>query len=89
MPSFSSITSKSFLAETERQVQEHLKQHISIFPKKEEKAIRILKKMYQDEGEHADWAEKNFVDNKSKLSKFEKKTMRLMAKLMIVLSRRV
>ena len=83
--------SKSFLAETERQVQTHLEKHLDIFPNEDNQARAILKKMYEDEGEHANWAENDSNGNKVKeeLSKFEKRAMRVMSKVMIKTSRRI
>ena len=83
--------SKSFLSETERQVQTHLEKHLSIFPSEDNQARAILKKMYEDEGEHADWAESDSSDDgvKDELSKIEKRAMRVMSKVMIETSRRI
>ena len=83
--------SKSFLAETERQVQTHLEKHLDIFPSEDIQARVILKKMYEDEGEHANWAENDSSGNdlKEKLSKFEKYAMTVMSKVMIETSRRI
>ena len=65
--------SKSFLAETERQVQTHLEKHLDIFPSEDNQARAILKKMYEDEGEHANWAENDSSGNevKEELSKLK------------------
>jgi len=83
--------SRSFLAETERQVQRHLKKHLGIFPSEDNQARAILKKMYEDEGEHADWAENDSDGNevKEELSKFEKRAMGVMSKIMIKTSKRI
>ena len=83
--------SKSFLAETERQVQTHLEKHLGIFPSEDIQARAILNKMYEDEGEHADWAENDSSgeDVTEELSKFEKRAMGVMSKLMIETSRRI
>ena len=83
--------SKSFLAETERQVQMHLEKHLDVFPPEDNQARAILKKMYEDEGEHANWAENDSSDNevKDELSKFEKHVMGIMSKVMIEASRRI
>ena len=82
--------SRSFLAETERQVQRHLKKHLGIFPSEDNQARAILKKMYEDEGEHADWAENDSSSKevKEELSKFEKRAMGVMSKIMIETSKR-
>ena len=83
--------SKSFLAETERQVQTHLKKHLDIFPSEDNQARVILEKMYEDEGEHASWAENDSSGNdfKEELSKFEKHAMGVMSRVMIETSRRI
>ena len=83
--------SKSFLAETERQVQTHLENHLNIFPSEDNQARVILEKMYEDEGEHANWAENDSSGNdfKEELSKFEKYAMGVMSKVMIETSRRI
>ncbi len=84
--------SRSFLAETERQVQAHLEKHLSIFPSEDNHARMILEKMYEDEGEHANWAEDDSISNEAKgggLSKFEKRAMGFMSKVMIETSKRI
>ena len=83
--------SRSFLAETERQVQTHLQKHLGIFPSEDNQARAILKKMYEDEGEHANWAENdsNGYEEKEELSKFEKRAMGVMSKVMIETSKRI
>ena len=77
--------SRSFLAETERQVQRHLEKHLGIFPSEDNYARVILEKMYEDEGEHANWAEDGSSGNeiKEELSKFEKRAMGFMSNVMI------
>ena len=83
--------SRSFLAETERQVQTHLENHLDIFPSEDNQARAIINKMYEDEGEHADWAENDSSGNevKEELSNLEKLAMRAMSKVMIETSRRI
>ena len=83
--------SKSFLAETERQVQTHLEKHLDIFPSEDNQARVILEKMYEDEGEHASWAENDSSGNdfREELSKLEKHAMGVMSKVMIETSRRI
>lgn len=83
--------SRSFLAETERQVQAHLEKHLGIFPSEDNSARVILEKMFEDEGEHADWAEDDSSCNevKEELSKFEKRAMGFMSKVMIETSKRI
>ncbi len=83
--------SRSFLAETERQVQAHLEKHLDIFPSEDNYARVILEKMFEDEGEHANWAEDDSSGNgvKEELSKFEKRAMGFMSKIMIETSKRI
>ena len=83
--------SRAFLAETERQVQAHLENHLDIFPNEDNQAQAILRKMYEDEGEHANWAENDSSCNevREELSKFEKRAMGVMSKVMIETSRRI
>ena len=83
--------SKSFLAETERQVETHLEKHLDIFPSEDNQARVILEKMYEDEGEHASWAENDSSGKnlKDELSKFEKHAMKVMSKVMIETSKRI
>ena len=52
---------------------------------------RYLEKMYEDEGEHANWAENDSSGNevKEELSKFEKRAMGFMSKVMIETSKRI
>lgn len=45
-----------FLAETERQVGEHLQSHLQRLPQQDEKSRAIVEKMYHDEVGHADMA---------------------------------
>lgn len=45
-----------FLAETERQVGEHLQSHLDRLPAQDEKSRAIVKQMYSDETGHADMA---------------------------------
>ncbi len=45
-----------FLAETERQVESHLKDHLSQLPRPDSKSWAILEQMQQDEMSHADTA---------------------------------
>ena len=83
--------SRAFLAETERQVQTHLEKHLELFPNEDNQAQAILRKMYEDEGEHANWAENDSSCNevREELSKFEKRAMGVMSKVMIETSRRI
>jgi len=45
-----------FLAETERQVSQHLQSHLDRLPQQDEKSRAIVAQMYSDEGGHADMA---------------------------------
>lgn len=45
-----------FLAETERQVGDHLQSHLGRLPVRDEKSRAIVRQMYQDETGHADMA---------------------------------
>ena len=47
--------------------------------------------MYEDEGEHANWAENDSSGNevREELSKLEKRIMKFMSKVMIETSRRI
>ena len=42
-----------FLAETERQVEQHLKEHLKLLPSKDHRTHAILEQMKQDEARHA------------------------------------
>ena len=79
--------SLGFLAETERQVEEHLQGHLKVFPKNDKSSRLVIEEMLRDEAEHADWAEnsKNFVE----LPKTLKKFMKQGAKLMVFVSQRI
>lgn len=48
--------SLGFVAETEKQVQSHLQKHLDNIPKDDEATRAILKKMQEDEKQHADLA---------------------------------
>jgi ubiquinone biosynthesis monooxygenase Coq7 len=48
--------SLSFVAETERQVTNHLQNHLNILPKADNKSSAILQQMQEDETQHAHWA---------------------------------
>ena len=72
-------------------MQKHLEKHLHIFPAEDSQARAILEKMYEDEGEHANWAENDPSSNerKEELSKFEKRAMGIMSKVMIEASKRI
>jgi len=48
--------SLGFVVETEKQVQQHLQNHLDRLPKADQKSQRILQQMEQDEAHHADIA---------------------------------
>ena len=71
--------SLGFVAETERQVTEHLKQHIRNLPKQDVKTRAILAQMQEDESQHAKMAQRAGA---AELPWIIKQAMRLTAKLM-------
>lgn len=71
--------SLGFVAETERQVTEHLKQHIRTLPKQDVKTRVILSQMQHDETHHAQMAQRAGA---AELPWLIKQCMRLSAKLM-------
>jgi ubiquinone biosynthesis monooxygenase Coq7 len=71
--------SLGFVAETERQVTEHLKKHIRNLPKQDIKTRAILSQMQQDETQHAQMAQRAGA---AELPWIIKKGMQLTAKLM-------
>ena len=74
-------TSIGFLAETERQVETHLRKHLEIFPKTDKLSIAVLETMLADETKHAEWAEGS--SHHESLPIFMKKSMALGSKIMI------
>jgi ubiquinone biosynthesis monooxygenase Coq7 len=71
--------SLGFVAETEKQVCEHLKEHLGALPSEDGKSKRILEEMLVDEGRHAD----NAVQaGAAELPAPVKHAMTLMAKVM-------
>ncbi len=83
--SFGTNTSLGFLAETERQVETHLRHHLQIFPKNDFKSITVLETMLKDEIEHAKWAENS--ENFSKLPLVIKYFMKIGSIIMIKVSK--
>ena len=79
--------SLGFLAETERQVANHLDSNLKILPKNDESSRMIVQTMLHDETKHALWAENS--DNFVKLSKLLKNFMKNGAKIMISCSQRI
>ena len=78
--------SLGFLAETERQVVEHLESHLDLLPQEDEVSRAIVKQMAIDEAKHADMALENGA---AELPKFIKNGMRMTAKIMTTLSERI
>lgn len=78
--------SLGFLAETERQVVNHLESHLQRLPEEDEISRAIVAQMIIDEGEHAQMA----VDNgAAELPSTIKSLMRLSAKVMTSISERI
>ncbi len=79
--------SLGFLAETERQVEEHLLGHLKVIPENDKSSRLVVEAMLKDEAEHAEWAEnsKNYV----KLPMLLKKFMKQGAKTMIFFSKKI
>jgi ubiquinone biosynthesis monooxygenase Coq7 len=71
--------SLGFVAETERQVCEHLSEHLQKLPEQDEKSKAILEQMLIDEGQHATMAEQAGA---AALPLPFKQTMTLMSKVM-------
>lgn len=71
--------SLGFVVETERQVGEHLKNHLEILPENDAKSRLILEKMSEDEAYHATVA---MSEGAVELPDVVKKIMRLMSKIM-------
>ena len=78
--------SLGFLAETERQVVEHLETHLERLPAEDVLSRRIISQMAEDEAKHAEMAEDNGA---AELPEFIKKTMKLTAGFMTNLSERI
>jgi ubiquinone biosynthesis monooxygenase Coq7 len=71
--------SLGFVAETEQQVCEHLKEHLNALPEQDQKSKRILEQMLVDEGRHADTA---LEAGAAELPAPVKQAMAVMAKVM-------
>jgi len=78
--------SLGFLAETERQVVDHLKSHLDRLPKQDLRSRKIIEQMIIDETHHAEMAEDNGA---AELPKVIKKLMRGTAKIMTGLSEQI
>lgn len=78
--------SLGFLAETERQVVEHLESHLDRLPAEDEISRAIVTQMIKDESKHAEMA----IDSgAAELPVAAKKIMRLAAKVMTTISERI
>ncbi|KTD24048.1 MULTISPECIES: 2-polyprenyl-3-methyl-6-methoxy-1,4-benzoquinone monooxygenase [Legionella] len=71
--------SLGFVAETERQVTEHLRNHLQKLPLQDEKSKAVLEQMHEDEAHHADVAKEAGA---AELPLFIKKLMSRVSKLM-------
>lgn len=78
--------SLGFLAETERQVVEHLESHLERLPEEDTVSRAIVSQMAEDEARHAEMAIENGA---AELPESIKKTMKLAAKLMTQVSERI
>ena len=78
--------SLGFLAETERQVVEHLESHLELLPQEDEVSRAVVEQMAIDEAKHADMAIENGA---AELPQFIKSGMKITAKIMTTLSERI
>lgn len=78
--------SLGFLAETERQVVDHLKSHLSRLPEQDSRSRKIIEQMIIDETRHAEMAEDSGA---TELPQTIKDTMRATAKIMTKLSEQI
>jgi len=78
--------SLGFLAETERQVVEHLESHLELLPEEDLVSRAVVKQMAIDEAQHAEMAEQSGA---SELPKPIKDLMRATARVMTTLSERI
>jgi len=78
--------SLGFLAETEKQVVEHLESHLERLPEEDTVSRAVVTQMAIDEAKHADMAEQNGA---AELPEPIKQAMRLTARLMTNLSERI
>lgn len=75
-----------FLAETEKQVVQHLQNQMQLFPTQDIKSHKILQQMQIDESEHRDEAIKAGAKN---LPAFIKKIMQFSSKVMVMVAYRL
>lgn len=73
--------SLGFVAETERQVVQHLQSHLEKLPENDQKSRAIVAQMHEDEAKHAKMAEESGAKT---LPVFVKSMMRVTAKVMTV-----
>ena len=78
--------SLGFLAETERQVVEHLESHLERLPEEDTMSRAIVAQMAEDEARHAEMAVHNGA---AELPEFIKQAMKQSARLMTQLSERI
>lgn len=78
--------SLGFLAETERQVVQHLKSHLERLPEEDTVSRAIVTQMAEDEARHAEMA---LDSGAAELPEFVKKAMKVTAGLMTQLSERI
>ncbi|RBP52637.1 2-polyprenyl-3-methyl-6-methoxy-1,4-benzoquinone monooxygenase [Arenicella xantha] len=78
--------SLGFLAETERQVVEHLESHLDRLPKQDTISRAVVTQMAKDEAQHADMAE---TSGAAELPRPIKDLMRATAKIMTTLSEKI
>ena len=78
--------SLGFLAETERQVVEHLESHLERLPENDDVSRAIVLQMAEDEARHADMAVENGA---AELPDFIKQAMKVTAGFMTRLSERI
>ena len=78
--------SLGFLAETERQVVEHLESHLERLPEEDQLSRAVVSQMAIDEAKHAEMAEDNGAHE---LPRAIKDLMRMTAKIMTTLSEKV
>jgi ubiquinone biosynthesis monooxygenase Coq7 len=76
-----------FLAETERQVAEHLANHLKILPENDKSSRLVVETMLRDETEHASWAEGS--EGFTELPKVLKNFMQQGAKIMVYFSQKI
>lgn len=75
-----------FMAETERQVEQHLDSHLALLPEQDERSRKIVSQMRDDEIGHRTTAE---VNGAEELPAPVKQAMRFMSKIMTTLAYRI